>query len=1186
MFTSSVTSIRKYTMSLLDKIDILITPNAYKKGKLFAALPSPTFGGELAVDGDFADGSTAWTLNPGWSIGGNSARYDGNALGTSIAQNISGVTGGNRYTVTFEVTQNTGDQNNTISLGSTTLTNSTHLPLGCNTFTGVAGFGTALNIYGNSGELLIIRNLTVKQELTGIADLDFTRASAATRVDPLGFINYAGVLPGVEQVTNGNFQQIGPEEVSNGDFDEIGPEEVSNGDFNQTGPEEVSNGDFSEIGTELVTDGGFPTGTTAWTLQANASIGNNELTLNGSSNTVYALQNLYSSGLYNGKTLQFTYEIISNTLVGGGDFRGGGITGGSLFPSANLALNSTVGTHTVDIVINSTGINSALDIFITAPYTSGSLVIDNVSVKEVGQDWTVTGSDSTHYVEFLSTGARFVSDTTSPVLELKQNAITSGKQYKLTCNIAYTGVGQLRVNVGTNLTPFTEGANTKYFTATSSTMSFLRENANVDCLISNVSVKEVGQDWSYNGATIGDDKANIIGDGSAFTNISQSGVFTSGKQYKVTVDVTINSGLGLKFQDGANNENIGFATTSGSYTFYFSSTSNTTLVIGRRTGGTAFNSSVDNVSVKEVGQDWTFGNGWGMGDDKANYDATVTGTELRQLMSSIAAGKTVKIEFDILDVEAAKDAFFKLECSGAPESVFTYTKFSAGTYTYYHTITSGFNRLTFTALNNSTGGYFSIDNVSVKEVFQGWTIGTGSAAPELSLGSVTFTSNSQNLFQPWTEETGTTYYIQLEGEGPVRIRTGFTGIPAQKIAVTLPDIITVNTDVNTNRIQIYGSNTGTAVLTNVSIVEGGEIDIPRIDYTGGGCPHILVEPQRSNRITYSEDFTDSSWVKTNVDVSNNTELAPNGTETATRAIISSTGTDLRTQCNVIESTNYTFTFYAKKGTSTDITYRVYDVSNGSNIVSPTNYFSQVGIDWQRVELNFTTPSGCTSVLVYLSSDSAVVGDIYLWGAQLEEGSYATSYIPTEGTTATRATETYESAEDISGLIGQTEGTFFIELSKPVLSPDNYITISLNNAASNSIDNTLTIGFKNSNEYYIRLRAGGTSVFTSGNTASLANTFYKIAVSYKSGQSLIYIDGSPITPNGGNLSNAFAFTATLDNLSFDLDGDNTSPFYGNVKQLQVYDTALTDEELTLLTIPPNSTYSTYAEMANALNYTLQ
>ena len=503
----------------------------------------------------------------------------------------------------------------------------------------------------------------------------------------------------MEQVTNGNFQQIGPEQVSNGDF-------------NQTGPEEVSNGDFSEIGPELVVNGDFATDSN-WSTPSGWEIIDGKL----EGTNVNAVSTTQSGYTFLGKTFLVTYTLSDYVQ---GEVR---IYLGGTQSTSNKSANGTYSEY-----ITITSANTTLYIQGISLFTGN---IDNISVKEVGQDWTVTGSDSTHYVEFLSTGARFVSDTTSPVLELKQNAITSGKQYKLTCNIAYTGVGQLRVNVGTNLTPFTEGANTKYFTATSSTMSFLRENANVDCLISNVSVKEVGQDWSYNGATIGDDKANIIGDGSAFTNISQSGVFTSGKQYKVTVDVTINSGLGLKFQDGANNENIGFATTSGSYTFYFSSTSNTTLVIGRRTGGTAFNSSVDNVSVKEV--------------------------------------------------------------------------------------------------------------------FQGWTIGT---SPELSLGSVTFTSNSQNLFQPWTEETGTTYYIQLEGEGNVRIRTGFTGIPAQKIAVTLPDIITVNTDADTNRIQIFGPSSGTAVLTNVSIVEGGEIDIPRIDYTGGGCPHILVEPQRTNLLTY------------------------------------------------------------------------------------------------------------------------------------------------------------------------------------------------------------------------------------------------------------------------------------------------------------------------------------------------
>ena len=126
-------------------------------------------------------------------------------------------------------------------------------------------------------------------------------------------------------------------------------------------------------------------------------------------------------------------------------------------------------------------------------------------------------------------------------------------------------------------------------------------------------------------------------------------------------------------------------------------------------------------------------------------------------MSSIAVGKTIKIQFDISDVAATKDAFFKLDCSGAPESIFGYTKFSQGTYTYYHTITSGFDRLTFTALNSSTGGAFSIDNVSVKEVGQNWDL-----AANWSIADNKATSNgtSGNLYQSGIIVTGKQYKIQ------------------------------------------------------------------------------------------------------------------------------------------------------------------------------------------------------------------------------------------------------------------------------------------------------------------------------------------------------------------------------------------------------------------------------------------
>jgi hypothetical protein len=107
-------------------------------------------------------------------------------------------------------------------------------------------------------------------------------------------------------------------------------------------------------------------------------------------------------------------------------------------------------------------------------------------------------------------------------------------------------------------------------------------------------------DWAlFNGATISNNRANIIGDGSSFTSVSQANVFEGDKQYSINLDVVINSGLGIKIQS-AGNEDIGFVTTTGNYTFTFNQLGGTSLIIGRRTGGTPFSSSIDNVSVKRL----------------------------------------------------------------------------------------------------------------------------------------------------------------------------------------------------------------------------------------------------------------------------------------------------------------------------------------------------------------------------------------------------------------------------------------------------------------------------------------------------------------------------------------------------------------------------------------------------------
>ena len=129
----------------------------------------------------------------------------------------------------------------------------------------------------------------------------------------------------------------------------------------------------------LVTNGTFDTDSD-WILSSNADIQNNLLNLNASGGFVLAQQLLFSSGLYNSKTVKLTYNVTANDLIGNGNLRVGGYSGSSLFPSV-INLNKSIGSHTIYITVNSTGSNNVLDLYITGGYTSGKITIDNVSLQ-------------------------------------------------------------------------------------------------------------------------------------------------------------------------------------------------------------------------------------------------------------------------------------------------------------------------------------------------------------------------------------------------------------------------------------------------------------------------------------------------------------------------------------------------------------------------------------------------------------------------------------------------------------------------------------------------------------------------------------------------------------------------------------------------------------------------------------
>lgn len=158
----------------------------------------------------------------------------------------------------------------------------------------------------------------------------------------------------------------------------------------------------------------------------------------------------------------------------------------------------------------------------------------------------------------------------------------------------------------------------------------------------------------------------------------------------------------------------------------------------------------------------------------------------------------------------------------------------------------------------------------------------------------------------------------------------------------------------------------------------------------------LVEVCPWNFMQYSEDFGNGVWSTTGITITTNTTTAPNGTTTADTADITVNGGHYLLQSfGCVPNQQYTFSFYVKRGTATDLYYSVFDNTNGSNIIAPSSYYSQTSsTNWSRISVSFTTPNNCTAISVYPLRDTPVIGTAYLWGAQLNIGSTAKPYFPT------------------------------------------------------------------------------------------------------------------------------------------------------------------------------------------------
>jgi len=450
-----------------------------------------------------------------------------------------------------------------------------------------------------------------------------------------------------------------------------------------------------------------------------------------------------------------------------------------------------------------------------------------------------------------------------------------------------------------------------------------------------------------------------------------------------------------------------------------------------------------------------------------------------------------------------------------------------------------------------TNGDFATDSDWTKGT--GWAIGvdkaiyTGTANSNLEQGSILNSGINYILNYEVISSTLSGGIVKLSGE------TASAQNVLSQVAGTHSLIFTANgSSPEDFKIRIVVNTSGSYEITNISVKEIQRDNVPRIDYTGGGCPHILAEPQRTNLVTYSEDF--SQWTLTNGTLTPNATVSPDGTQNAGKVVFNNTGVDLKRTITVVAGQTYTISFYIKLESGTGLDGRFYDNSNGANI-DVYDYTSQIqGTEWSRITRSVTAPSGCTEMQIWLLASSSSLVTASFWGAQFELGSYPTSLIPTSGSTVTRNQDIF-TRDGIGSLINSTEGVLFVEMA--ALSNDGtYRQLTLSDGTT---ANRILVDFTNaSNQIRVFCGSGGVSQVSETFNVTSSLSFNKIAFKYKLNDFALWVNGVEVATDTSGIT-----PIGLNKLSFN-NGAGSFDFYGKVKQLQVFKTALSDSELVTLT----------------------
>ena len=620
--------------------------------------------------------------------------------------------------------------------------------------------------------------------------------------------------------------------------------------------------------------------------------------------------------------------------------------------------------------------------------------------------------------------------------------------------------------------------------------------------------------------------------------------------------------------------------------------------------------------------DWNKGTGWTISGGSANCDGSQTGaTNLTPNVDNVTNNTVYKTTYTISNYVSGS---IRIKLGNTGQGQYHSAN---GTYTEeIKALVTTFPRSQFNADVDFKG---SIDNVLVEEVISAdMDVTRATAATRVDeaglvnyaeiIGGEEITNGNFATDSDWTKGTGTTIsggLANLDGSAGAFVSALYQDIPlisgkTYRITFNISNFVSGSLRIrfdqsftaignmtqdgfyeftkvaasNDDRINFVTNAINTICsIDNVSVKEQSRDNVPRIDYSGGGCPHILAEPQRTNLVTYSSDFTDSSWnldgLNVNLTRTSNATTSPSGEENATKLIGNNISKDPNNSyigVNTSAAAPYTTSIFAKKGEYDYLVsgigsyaggyYAIFNLSNGTVSTSPTASGTTASIEdfgngWYRCLVNTTNTGGSEILFLSTSVDGTLTTNytnttngIFVYGGQVENGSYATSYIPTSGSTVTRNQDQF-TRDGIGSLINSTEGVLFAEISAFSNDGTNR-TIALSDGTGN---NLVRFYFSNSsNRIVAQVKVGGSTQVTFDITGITVTDFNKVALKYKENDFSIWINGIErgIDTNG-------SVPTGLNRLALD-NGASGELLFGKVKQLQVYKTALTDAQLTSLT----------------------